>query len=139
MLRREDIDQFAALRSQGELAAALRDKGFGSGDKGDGADVDRLIKDETAAVWEYAKTTAADITVFYPLMLDNDYHNLKTAVKGILSGREYRHIMLGPTVTDTDTIIKAVEQKRFSDLPEYIKLYHGQGGEYAWTDSQYIL
>lgn len=120
MLRREDIDQFAALRSQGELAAALRDKGFGSGDKGDGADVDRLIKDETAAVWEYAKTTAADITVFYPLMLDNDYHNLKTAVKGILSGREYRHLMLGPTVTDTDTIIKAVEQKRFSDLPEYM-------------------
>lgn len=120
MLKREDLDQLAALSTESELVSALQDKGFGSGDKGQNVTFERLIEDETASIWDYARTTAADITVFYPLMLDNDYHDLKTAIKGILSGKEYKHLLSEPTVVGLDSITAAAEQKKFSLLPEYM-------------------
>ncbi len=115
LMKRQELLEFAGLNNEKQLVQELSDKGFG----GSAATVEEMAKFETAALWEYVKSTAADFSVFDPFLLDNDYHNLKTVIKGVLSGREYKHLLLSPSVIDIDVLETAVKEKRFHLLPEF--------------------
>ena len=117
LLKGSDLEQLASLTSEEQLLSALKDKGFGGTDIS--GSVDEILKYETEQLWEYLKATAADVSVFYPLLIDNDYHNLKTVIKGVLSGKSYERLMLRPSVIDIKTVETAVKEKQFSILPEF--------------------
>ena len=117
LLKGSDLEQLASLTSEEQLLSALKDKGFGGTDIS--GSVDEILKYETEQLWEYLKSTAADFSVFYPLLIDNDYHNLKTVIKGVLSGKSYERLMLRPSVIDIKTVETAVKEKQFSILPEF--------------------
>lgn len=120
LLKTNDLEQLASLSSEEQLLSALKDKGFGGADMS--GSIDEILKYETEQLWEYARVTAADFKVFYPLLIDNDYHNLKTIIKGVLSGKSYDKLMLHPSVIDTETVEKAIKEKQFSLLPEFCSL-----------------
>ena len=119
LLKGNDLEQLASLSNEEQLLSALKDKGFGGADAS--GSIDEILKHETEQLWEYAKSTSADFSVFYPLLIDNDYHNLKTVIKGFLSGKSYDNLMLRPSVIDTEIIETAIKEKQFSLLPEFIK------------------
>ncbi len=117
LFKKRDLLEMAGCSTEQQLITALADKGFGGADS---KTAEQMVKYETEALWEYARTTSADFTVFNPFLLDNDYHNLKVIIKGVLSGKEYKNMLLFPTVTDVEVIETAAREKKFSLLPPYM-------------------
>ena len=110
-----DIEQMLACKSESELAGLLSDKGYG-----DGKTVDEIIESHTADVWAYLKSIAPDFDIFSPFLIQNDIHNLKVVLKGTMSARKYTHLFVEPCTIDTDLIIKAIDNRKFSLLPEWL-------------------
>ncbi len=114
LLSKQDIDRLTACQTVTELYNALSDKGF-SGDS-----IDRMLDGLTADLWSYIEAVSPDITKFDLLLCRNDLHNIKVAVKGVLSGRRYSHLFMEPCIVSTDLMVSAVEQKRFDKLPDWM-------------------
>ncbi|MEE0957375.1 MAG: V-type ATPase subunit [Ruminococcus sp.] len=116
LLNAQDVEQLLSCRSEAELCAILTDKGMGSG-----ASVDAILADYTESTWAYLKSTAPDFDIFTPFLLQNDSHNFKVALKGVMASREYRELMLSPSLTEHDKVVKAVENRRMSLMPECLQ------------------
>ncbi len=110
-----ETEQMLAFKSETELISFLRDKGYG-----DGNTVDEIIENSREKMWKYIKSIAPDLSIFSPFFIQNDVHNLKTVLKGIMSGRKYRELMLLPCTINHEDIISAVENRRFDKLPEWL-------------------
>ncbi len=115
LLNNSDIEQMIACKSESELAGLLNDKGYG-----DGNTVDEILEFHTEKVWEYLKSIAPDFDIFTPFLIQNDIHNFKVVLKGTMSARKYSHLFIRPCTIDTELIIKAIENKKFSLLPEWL-------------------
>lgn len=115
LLNNSDIEQLIACKDESELSGLLSDKGYG-----DGKTVDEIIESHTEKVWEYLKSVAPDFDIFVPFLIQNDIHNLKVVLKGTMSARKYSHLLVNPCTIDTELIIKAIENRKFSLLPEWL-------------------
>lgn len=115
LLTAVDLEQLLACKSEGELCALLGDKGYG-----DGKSVDEIIDNHTQAMWRYLKDVAPDFALFNVFLIQNDNHNLKVVIKGSLSARKYRHLLVMPATLDAEDMVKAVESRGFALLPEWI-------------------
>ncbi len=116
LLNAQDIEQLLACQSIAQLCAVLSDKGLGSGDS-----VEEILRDRTEKTWAYLKSIAPDFEIFRPFIILNDIHNFKVALKGTMSDREYRALMVSPSTVDHDTVIAAVEHRKMSLLPRFMQ------------------
>lgn len=110
-----EIEQMLALQSETEMVRFLKDKGYG-----EGSDVEEIIESSKELMWKYIRSVAPDFTVFSPFLIQNDVHNLKTILKGVMSEREYEGLFQEPATIETKELIKAVENRRFDKLPLWI-------------------
>ena len=93
LLKINDLSGFAAANNVTELARMLRDKGIG---KTDGADVPVLLHEDAEEMWKYLTDNAPDTAAFAPFLCENDFHNYKSVLKGIIRGREYESLLILP-------------------------------------------
>lgn len=119
LLSRQDLEQLLAQKTPEMLASALRDKGYG--DAAGDEDGELLIRKETEAMWSYLRSITPDFALYDPFLFRNDYHNLKAILKGTISGRPYKHLLLYPSTVETDILTKAVKERRFDLLPAHMK------------------
>lgn len=115
LLSSSDIDQMLTLTDEKELVRFLKDKGFG-----DGESVDALIESHARRMWQYIRRVAPDMGLFEPFQVQNDVHNLKTILKGVMSDRDYDALLLTPCTVDPKEMAAAVENRRFDKLPEWL-------------------
>lgn len=115
LFTKADIEQLIACKNEAELVRTLNDKGYGSGNN-----VDDVIFDNTQKMWSYLKSVAPDFNIFNPFFYQNDIHNLKVVLKGIMSGRDYKPLLINPCTINPDDLKKAVENRKFSIFPEWI-------------------
>lgn len=118
LLRKNDMSQFVAAGSTDELAKLLRDKGIG---KTETADVPLLLSEETEQMWKYITEYAPDENAFAPFICENDFHNYKAVLKGVIRGREYKDLLILPASVELSVLEKSVKEKRFDVLPEYMR------------------
>lgn len=111
-----DVEQMLALKSENELIRFLRDKGYG-----DGFTVDEIIESNTQKMWKYIKGVAPDFDLFYPFFIQNDIHNLKTVLKGVMSEREPDELLIEPCSIKKEDMIRAVENRRFENFPLWLR------------------
>ena len=114
LFKKQDLDVLMACSTVQELYSALEDRGF------EGDSIDQMLEKRTNDLWRYIESVSPDFTQFDIFKYRNDLHNVKTAIKGIVSGRGFEHLFQTPCTIDTDLIIKAVKEKRFNLLPEFI-------------------
>lgn len=115
LLKKSDIEQMINLKSEDELIRFLKDKNFG-----DGKDTDEIINDNTKKMWDFIHSVSPDTNIFEPFYLQNDIHNLKTVLKGILSDTDYRSLILTTWTIDPALMRKAVENNRFDNMPQWL-------------------
>ncbi len=108
-----DIEAMLSFNSIKELKAFLRDKGYGEGET-----VDEIIRSNRLETFEYLKSIVPDISVFDVFLFPNDAHNIKSVIKGLLSGSEYKNLCLTPNTIDFSAIETAVKENNYSLLPE---------------------
>ena len=114
LFKKQDIDVFMACTTVQELASTLSDKGF------EGDSIDQMLETRTNDLWRYIESVSPDFAQFDIFKYRNDLHNVKAAIKGVVSGRQFEHLFQTPLTIDTDLIIKAVKEKRFNLLPDFI-------------------
>ncbi|MBR1731927.1 MAG: V-type ATPase subunit [Ruminococcus sp.] len=121
LLNSSDIEQMLSYNSDSELLRFLNDKGYGAG-----ANIDEAIKNHMDSVWDYLKSVAPDFEIFNLFLIQNDAHNLKVILKSIMADKRHDELLISPNTLDTAIIKKAVEQKKFNLLPEWISAAAGE-------------
>lgn len=110
-----DIEQLLACKDINAFCSMLVSKGYGNGQT-----IDEIIENHTISMWDYLKSIAPDFEIFAPFFYQNDIHNLKAILKGTMADRAYAHLLLKPCTIDTELIKEAVENKKFSLLPDWL-------------------
>ncbi|MBQ7504093.1 MAG: V-type ATPase subunit [Ruminococcus sp.] len=121
LLNSSDIEQMLSYNSEDELLRFLVDKGYG-----EGSNIDEVISAHTKDIWDYLKTVAPDFDIFNVFLIQNDAHNLKVILKSIILDKRHDELLLSPFTIDTQLIKKAVEQKKFDILPEWLSAAAGE-------------
>lgn len=116
LFTKTDVEQLLGSKSSADLCQTLKDKGYGSGNS-----FDAIVDDHMEKVWAYLKSIAPDFAVFTPFLIQNDVHNFKVTLKGIMSARDYyKALMLSPCTVEHKDIIYAVEHRNMQKLPEWL-------------------
>lgn len=110
-----DLTQLIAAPSFASALAILSSKGWTIPDKARNAN--DVLKSELQSAWEYLCQISPDITMFYPFVLKNDYHNLKAGIKSVLSDYEAEMHFLFPSTIPTSLMREAITENQYSLLP----------------------
>lgn len=117
LFTKTDIEQLLACKDVNEFCQTLSDKGYGNG-KG----FDEIAREHTEKMWAYLKSVAPDFSIFNPFLIQNDAHNFKVVLKGVMSARNYyKSLMITPCTAEHKTVISAVEHRNMKDLPEWMQ------------------
>ena len=114
LLKKQDLDLLIASGSVDNMCAVLRDKGY------DGDSVEDMINNRTESLWSYVRSVAPDMNELDLLLCRNDLQNIKVTIKGVLSGRDFAHMLAEPYTVEPSLIREAVEQQKFSLLPDWV-------------------
>ena len=118
LFSQSDIENMLVCKSTDELCRFLNDKGYG-----DGKTVEEVLSNHTMEMWNYLKSVAPDYDIFAPFLYQNDIHNLKAVLKGTMSGRDYKNLLISPCTVSIDSLINAVENRKFNLLPDWLASY----------------
>lgn len=136
LLTQQDIDGLLAAGDCARCAARLSDKGWESA--GAAADDSEMLRTQSQRTWELIDEIAPDRAEFDFLRLPNDFHNLKVALKARLQQCEWKHLCMHPATVPVTDIEKAVSEKRFDLLPEFMQDKAAAAYEalVTWADGQ---
>ena len=118
LLSDADVDALLAAKSTEAAMRLLRDKGWG-----DNADcsIDELLNIEEQKLWEFVGETVEDRSILNFLLVPNDFHNLKVAVKCITRDEKPDGMMINTAIEDPAAIYEAVKTREYDALPEYLR------------------
>lgn len=109
------IEQLMACKSEKECLALLVEKGWGTGEKDETAD--EMLSLEHERTWEVLKELVSDKAVYDVLALQNEFHNVKAAIKVVYTGNTYASVFYKGTALNPDDVKRMIEQRDFSKLP----------------------
>ncbi len=113
------IDQLVNCQTYEQCIQLLEEKGWGTPDgKGD---AEMMLKQQEEKAWEVIRDVAPDLSVFDVLSYQKLYHNLKAAVKAVCTDVRGGNIFYEDTAIPGDEMLKIVENKEFSRLPEHMR------------------
>ena len=117
------INQLMAAPGYNECLKLLLDKGWA---KEGITELEQMLKHEQEETWDFISDLVEDMSVFDVLLLPNDYHNLKAAIKMVYTGSEDENIFLHHGSIDAGTILEAVKSQDFTLLPEHMRSAAGE-------------
>lgn len=117
LLDTSDIDRLVSAKSEEEAMAVLQEKGFLSA----GETIENALSSVVSKAFSLIKEIAPDKNEFDFLLIKNDFHNLKTVLKGVITDTDYEEYLIKPSVIDIETIKTAVKEQKFSILPKYMR------------------
>ena len=117
LLDTSDIDRLVSAKSEEEAMAVLQEKGFLSA----GETIENALSSVVSKAFSLIKEIAPDKNEFDFLLIKNDFHNLKTVLKGVITDTNYEEYLIKPSVIDIETIKTAVKEQKFSILPKYMR------------------
>ena len=112
------IEQLIARPDYDGCLAFLQEKGWGSADTP--RDAESILAKEQEKTWADMRELIKDMSVFEMLDYENAFHNLKAAVKEVCVGSAGVDIYLKNTNPSAEVILKAVREKDFGALPDYM-------------------
>lgn len=138
LLGNDFLEQLLAAKGYDDVRRQLVERGWITADPNED---DEYLQKQLASSWAMLQEVLPEPHRLDGLILKNDYHNLKAAVKCGFSGQPYEHYLLRPTVYEAQDIAKAVSDRRFDALPDarmpaaaekaYDVFLRTQDGQYA--------
>lgn len=118
LLDKSDIEQLMNCKSEKECMHILADKGWGR--TGDEA-AEHMLAAEREKTWDLIRELVEDMSVFNTFLYNNDYHNLKAAIKQVYTDSNHDAIYISHGTIDPVIILEAVKEHDFTKLPEYMR------------------
>lgn len=120
LLTTSELNQLVNAASYDDAMHKLADKGWKVPENSP-YDYAKMLEAEADKAWSLIKEVIPDIHELDMLIVKNDFHNLKAALKCSASGDDPSGYYVKPSCIDTDVITQAVETHDFSILPEYMQ------------------
>ncbi len=124
LLKKADLEQLMNMKSEADIVTFLKDKGYP-----DRESTAQMLDASRDDMWTYIRSVAPDINIFEPFFLQNDIHNFKTILKGVMFKKSYEGLLLSPNTVDPELIKKAVETRKFDKLPQWLREPAAKGYE----------
>ena len=120
LLNQSFIDQLLGARSIDEALRLLQDKGWHMPEEyaTESDRVEKMLAAEKKKTWDLIGELVDDMSVFDVLLIENDYHNLKAAVKEALTSDKHPSIFSNGGTIEPRVMEEAVESRDFSPLPD---------------------
>ncbi len=119
LLTDNDLDTMLRCHDADAVLRFLKDRGWG--DSSEDETVDELLDKELERTWEFAFESVDDHEALNFLLIPNDFHNAKVAVKCITRDIEPEGIMLRQAVFAPDTLYESVRLHDYDRLPDYLR------------------
>ena len=113
LLTRHDADALLACETAEDCLRTLSDRGYNTE-----LPTEELLSEELAKAWNLVREVAPDPSVFNVLLSKNDYHNLKAAIKGVVTDSDCTRLFVTQGLVDPAVMKAAAEARDFSALPE---------------------
>lgn len=125
LLPKAVIEQMVTAKNEKEVLAALSSKGWEIADNH--RNIDKLLTEESVNAWETLMSLAPDSVELKALTALNDFHNLKAAIKSLVAGADPEALYTVPTTLELDSLFENIREKRYEELPEYMRLPAEEG------------
>ena len=118
MLSIQDMERLLAASDMAEAMAFLSEKGFAVSDSGL---IDEIISQERAKMWKLISELVDDLSVFDIFLYENDFHNLKAAVKSTLNDSTPENVFVDNGSVPWEKIYNSVKNREFAELPGFVQ------------------
>ena len=108
------MEQLISAKTTEDAVRILKDRGWGSEDSDD---LDEMFRQETEKLWNYVDEIVPDLNVFDVFRLQNDFNNLKAALKASVMDTDYPGIYAENGTLPAETIRNAVSTRSYKTLP----------------------
>ncbi len=109
----QTMERLMGTKSDAECVKLLKELGWGSYD----TTADGIFTAEREKIWQLMGELVEDLSVFDVFLYENDYHNLKAAIKQACLKGEVPNIFLKRGTVPVNLIRQAVNEKNFTLLP----------------------
>ncbi len=118
LLNQAAVEQLISCKTYEEALSFLEDKGWGS--PGEKQSAETILEAETQKIWSLMRELVEDISVFDVFRIENDFHNMKAAIKleYTQSGIHPSRLFVKGGTVDPELIWQAARERDFSILPE---------------------
>ncbi|ARP49742.1 MULTISPECIES: V-type ATPase subunit [Caproicibacterium] len=116
LLNASFLEQLLAAPDEAQCLRLLQERGWGSGS------AEEVLTQEHQKTWDLIAELVGDMSVFDVFLYQNDYHNLKAAVKEACTAGKHPGIYMQQGTVPYTRIQKAVEGRNFSLLPERMRV-----------------
>lgn len=114
LLTNDNLESMISASNLNEAIRVLGDKGWNT----ESEDFLSMLIEESEKNWNLLCECLPKEHLLDCLIIENDFHNLKTAIKTVFTGEDPQRYFVFPCVYDTQKIKEAIEKKDFSSLPE---------------------
>ena len=120
LLSSQDMNAVINAAGYQEAVRRLNDRGY----EIVGADYAPALEKRLADAWELLETLLPDRSQFDSVLIENDFQNLKAAVKALVCGKDAAALTFAPSVWDPSLIRGAVARNDNEALPEPLRHAH---------------
>ena len=120
LLTAQELNAVIGAATFEEAARRLNDRGYEIA----GRDYTPALEKKLAGAWELIATLLPDRSQFDGILIENDFQNLKAAVKAFVCGTDAAHLIFAPSVFDAADIRRAVMDNDNEALPEPLRHAH---------------
>ncbi len=118
LLNTQDIERLITASDYEQAVRLLRERGF-IGENN--ADLQKALDAHIDNARQLLCESSSDARLLDFLIAKNDFHNLKAALKGLVSHDHRADVFITPAITDPDAVASAVYDKKFDELPEFLR------------------
>lgn len=119
LLSDADLQSLFSAKDVETVLRLLRDKGWGNSSKNETPE--EMLRSESEKTWSFISEIVPDRAAFDFLLAENDFHNLKVAVKAITMDQQPDDMFLFNAPTDPKTLYEAIQKREYRLLPEYLE------------------
>ena len=116
LFSKKHIEQMIAMPDKVSVLRFLTEHGYGDEMSFDNADA--MLYSEGEKLWTFIRELTDDLSVFDFLRIQNDYHNLKAAVKAVYTETTPDGLFKSGSKYDPESIYEALNKKEYSSLPD---------------------
>lgn len=121
LLSKNDIEALIAAKNFDEAVILLSQKGWLIKDS-EKVSVSKAVKAQNKKLWSLLCESVPDKSELEVFTVQNDFFNIKSALKCFFSGKDAENYFAYPTSLNTNLIKQAVETRDFSVLGENFKI-----------------
>ena len=119
LLTAADIEQLVAVDGAQPVLRFLEDKGWIDPEKRES--LDAVFRHQAEKAWRLLTEIAPDIGELEFLIVRNDFHNIKAALKAYVADQEKTDAFIWPSLIDPEEIRTAIGNKQYESLPGFAK------------------